>query len=301
MVRVSSAFEGSASPLLSRRRDTTFQTHLTATQLQMDALQSNFTEQASDASSLFAMVAGSFAYRLGNLGVLSLGARAPLLSRFAAPVIGLSAEVSAFRATQSLLSSSDSHLPSSSWLTDFVNFATLKSVGRWAHGQNFILAHALQDVGMVAGHQLAYALNLSSAPEGSLAQQLIHAEIMNLQMQAGMSLFGFATGNRFALLEQKLHLFSEAQAQRDAPNRFSFHDGAEANILSMSARRGKSKRGAGDQPSLFNQKYKPQGKPWTQELRQAAGNQPHQAIAVEGEAHEALLREGATRAPVIES
>ncbi|MFO1520228.1 MAG: hypothetical protein U1F57_11310 [bacterium] len=41
---------------------------------------------------------------------------------------------------------------------------------------------------MVAGHQLTARLGWTSAPEGSLAEQFLHAEATNLQLGAGMSL-----------------------------------------------------------------------------------------------------------------
>src|SRR4030095_15482420 len=45
---------------------------------------------------------------------------------------------------------------------------------------------------MVLGHQVTGAFSLAPRPEGSLAEQLLHAEAMNLQLGAGMAL-----GHRF--------------------------------------------------------------------------------------------------------
>src|SRR5215471_4325947 len=64
----------------------------------------------------------------------------------------------------------------------------LKGAGFAARGQNIFLEHSLQSAAMVAGHNTAGILGISERPEGSLAEQLLHAEATNLQMGAGMGL-----------------------------------------------------------------------------------------------------------------
>src|SRR5215471_615592 len=71
----------------------------------------------------------------------------------------------------------------------------LRGAGFLAREQNVVLQHALQSTAMVGGHQLAGALQLAPAPQGSLAEQFLHAEVTNLQMIGGMSLLhGLAPG-----------------------------------------------------------------------------------------------------------
>lgn len=198
--------------LLSRRASLGLSTSvLNSTQLEIDGLNSALTEGATDWRSLLAMTAGGLAYRATKLGLMSVGAQqtVPLLARLLSPVTGLVSEVTVYRGTQSLLSSSVSRLPSS-WSTDFVNFASLKIFARLAQGQNPILSHVLQDTGMVAGHHLAYGLNLTTAPQGNLFQQLTHAEVMNIQMQAGMALGHTLTGGFVEILERSWELRSRS-------------------------------------------------------------------------------------------
>lgn len=183
--------------------DTSFT--LNTSQLEGDQALSGFTQGASDWRSLLAMTAGAFAYRASKLGIL-LGSNSSV-SRLLAPVFSLALEVSVFRGTHSILTSSasSSHF---SWSTDFVNFASLKFFGRISQGQNPILSHLLQDAGMVAGHHLAHGLSLATRPEGSLLQQFAQAEMLNLQMQAGMGLWQGLSGRRLAQMERVLEIQS---------------------------------------------------------------------------------------------
>ena len=190
--------------------------NLNSSQIEQDQLLQNFSESASDWRSLVAMTLGGLAYRVTKLGVMSVGAihELPLLARLSAPVLGLASEVTVFRTVGATLASPSLSgaqqaaplLDSKSWFTDFINFASLKVFGRISQGQNSIFSHVLQDMGMVTGHHLAYGLNLVTQPEGSLAQQLAHAEITNLQMQAGMALGGALTENRLQRWERNLDL-----------------------------------------------------------------------------------------------
>ena len=208
--------------------------NLTAVQVEEDQLVNSFTHEASNWQNLAAMMAGGLAYRLGKIGVCSVGAihELPLLARLLSPTIGLATEVSTFRGVNQIFHNSpqpslilregEREFPPlrvrggegelRSWLTDYFNFATLKFFGKWGQNQNPLLTHFIQDAGMVAGHQLTYALHLSTAPQGTLAQQFIHAESTNIAMAAGMSLGHFVTGEKIHLLEKSLDLSLEEPA-----------------------------------------------------------------------------------------
>ena len=64
---------------------------------------------------------------------------------------------------------------------------------------------------MVAGHQLAYRAGLGEKPEGSLAEQLMHAEVVNLQLAGGMQLGHHLSGGRLLALEKGLDLSFQAR------------------------------------------------------------------------------------------
>jgi len=192
--------------------------NLSAGQQEQDQLLGNFTREASDWKSLAAMMAGGLAYRLGNLSYLqalpgAFGSLAKL-----APAFGLASEVTAFRYTHRLLDPSHAAAPlfGQEWMSDFVNFGSLKAFGKLSHGQNPIFSHFVQDAGMVAGHHLAFGLGLATRPEGSLLQQFVHAEVTNIQIAAGMGLAQQLSGHRLQIAEQAMDVRLEALRESGA-------------------------------------------------------------------------------------
>jgi hypothetical protein len=170
---------------------------LTPLQSQVDGLVGGFARQATDWRSLAAMTAGGMTYRLGRMGAMAAGT-----GRLASVGIGLGAEVTAFEMTNRSLSSltGETHSNPNLWrwdgqggirqglLSSLVTFGTLKGAGRLAQGENVVVQHLLQDTGMVLGHQVSASFGITDRPQGTLAEQFLHAEATNLQMGAGMTL-----------------------------------------------------------------------------------------------------------------
>jgi hypothetical protein len=170
---------------------------ITPLQSQVDGLVGGFVEQATDWRSLSAMMAGGMAYRVGKLGAMAAGT-----GRLASAAIGLGVEVSAFEMTHRSLTAltGENHLNSNLWrwegqggirqglLSSLITFGSLKGAGRLAQGENVVVQHLLQDTGMVLGHQVSAAFNITQRPTGTLAEQFLHAEATNLQLGAGMAL-----------------------------------------------------------------------------------------------------------------
>jgi len=221
MTYLSSNSRGDAN-LLARASASGGQSRVSVAQLQLDALSSSFSAQACDWPSLASMTLGSFAYRAAKLGILSSGLfrASPWLGRLLAPVASLAAEVSVYRSANAFFAPRTA-LHASSWLGDFVNFGSLKLFGRAAAGVNPIGRHALQDAGMVAGHRLAHVFGLEEAPQGGWAEQFLHAEAMNLQMQAGMALMGILSASRLARIESSLDLGIQARENFTGPSRWN--------------------------------------------------------------------------------
>ena len=73
-------------------------------------------------------------------------------------------------------------------LQSFLTFGALKGAGHLARGENLIAQHLFQDTAMVLGHQASGALGIEPRPNGTLAEQFLHAEATNLQIGAGMAL-----------------------------------------------------------------------------------------------------------------
>jgi hypothetical protein len=177
---------------------------LTSTQTQVDDLVSTFLLQATDWKNLAAMTAAGTAYRLGRIGAMTAG-----VGKLASVGIGLGTEVAAFEMTSRSLQTVGGHspFPSNLWrwegqggirqglLSSLITFGALKGAGRLAQGENVIVQHLLQDAGMVLGHQVSGAFGIAEKLQGSLAEQLLHAEVKNIQMAAGMALaHGVAPG-----------------------------------------------------------------------------------------------------------
>jgi len=202
----------------------------TPLQNQVDGLVSDFVDQATDWKSIAAMTAGGLAYRWGKISVMGTNwARqvAPLQKPLAI-AFGLSSEVTAFEFTnRSLITITEraglKPAPTTqlwNWsgpggwkeglLNSFITFGTLKGFGQLSQGQNLVLQHGFQDLGIVAGHQLVSLTGLGPKPEGSLAEQMLHAEATNLQMGAGMALGHAFTGGRVLAWERALSLSSSS-------------------------------------------------------------------------------------------
>ncbi|MFO1520101.1 MAG: hypothetical protein U1F57_10640, partial [bacterium] len=164
---------------------------LTATQKQVDALVESFAHEATDWKSLCAMVAGGFAYRFGRMSTLSLAGKSAAYETpmcFLSYAVGLGSEAGAFEAAHRAclsLSGEGASQPTlwswegkggfkEGWKRSFLTFGILKGAGAAAANQNILLAHFVQDTAMVAGNQLAARWELAPAPDGGIAEQLLH-------------------------------------------------------------------------------------------------------------------------------
>lgn len=191
-------------------------TTFSAAQLQMSAMESSFSREACNGRSLLAMMAGSFAFRIGRLAALESFASLGLMrntfvaatARALAFTSALAGEVTVFRGLNQVLSPEiispeASFLNPQTWMSTFVDFFALKTMGHFGAG-NILLSHLAQDAAVVAGHHLGFALGFTPEAEGSLTQQLLYAEAMNLQMSVGMKLAGILGGSRLHVLERNL-------------------------------------------------------------------------------------------------
>jgi hypothetical protein len=135
---------------------------------------SDFLNQASDWKTLAALTGGSFAYRLGRVGIMAAGEGWALRSGFLLRGISMagafSAEVGTFEGVQRLLS--DSQNPNrwtwggeGGWrqglFSSAITFGMLKGAGFASREQNVFFRHLFQSSAMVAGHQAAGALELA--------------------------------------------------------------------------------------------------------------------------------------------
>src|SRR5262245_19988211 len=164
---------------------------LSAPQSEVDHLVEDFIHHATDWKLLAALTAGGTAYRLGRSGASAMD-----VGRLISAGIGLTTEVAAFELTSRGLQWRNP----SPWrwegagglkqglLSSWVSFGILRGLGKLTRGQNLILQHGVQDFGMMLGHQLVFQTLAGPRPEGNLTEQLLRAELMNLQLSAGTAL-----------------------------------------------------------------------------------------------------------------
>ncbi|MBL7685456.1 MAG: hypothetical protein JNK65_05415, partial [Deltaproteobacteria bacterium] len=148
----------SSDNLISRLSASSLQENsLSSVQQRIDTAVSQFSRGMTDGNVLAAMTVGSIAYRMTQIGVLSLGAGTTFSSMFLRPTaaaLGLFNEVVAFEGTsrlfQSYSQSSHANLWSlrgeGGWLqslpVSLLHFATLKMGGALGQGSNLIVQHA---------------------------------------------------------------------------------------------------------------------------------------------------------------
>jgi|GEM_PF-4728931 len=202
--------------ILSRRISLEEASSFTSYQQEIQQTISGFAAGLSDWKSLVAATAGGFAYRLGKVGILELGAWGPMpLFVRIAPVFGLTCEVSAFRGTHVLLQgrSPASFLPAifnRQWFKTALDFVAFKGMGRLAEGQNIVLRNFAQSLGMVFGNEVGVAAGWLPSERGSFVQKLARAQVLNMQMSAGMALGSLLTQGRLQVEERSLALRAEA-------------------------------------------------------------------------------------------
>lgn len=206
----------SAASILDRNEFLDSGTPLSSAQIQIDSALTHFSDEATDIGNLLAMSAGGLAFRGMRTGLVSAG-----VFRTAANLGALGTEAVVFR-TASQVSArlrgqqiTEGIFDAKGLATTMVSFGTLKGVGVLASGQNALLAHTAQASAMVAANQVTYGMGLTHRPEGSLVDQLVHAEVSNMAMIAGNSVLGMAIGNRLSMVERSLEVQTQAaQFQR---------------------------------------------------------------------------------------
>lgn len=206
---------------------------LSSAQLSLDALGKTFAREATNFTTLASMMAGGLAYRLGKMAGLQIFSR--LIPGVFAPLVGLSAEVMAFQGTDRLLQGFQSDNQNSNLFrwngeggffedcrNSFVDFGMMKGVGHLLRSSNVIFQHLSQDLSMVAGHQATAFLHFTSRPEGNFIDQMLHAEMTNLQLGVGNHLGALMTGH--CLQQMERHLEQGLTLQHPTENFFGdFH------------------------------------------------------------------------------
>lgn len=230
------------SHILVRQKSDHSSSHfpLHSTQVLLDKTLRSFQENAQDFSSLSALMIGKSAYNATQASLSSLTAsRFAILSTFVNPLIALSAEVSAYRGSlpwiQATLGEERNAniFNSSTWLTTWIDFAAIKSVGAATAGMPSPIVHFAQANAMILGHHLSEKIAYAEASPGSYLEKLIQAESANLAMSLGLGLFHAGSSNR-ALVSEALSA-SIIASQKPAPS-YSASQFKEMPLFSMASR-----------------------------------------------------------------
>ncbi|GEM_PF-3996126 len=212
--------------LLTRRASEPEAIAFTSAQVQMDSLVGHFSREAANPITLASMTFASLAFQASRSGLLALNLfRNPWAQAAFSYAGALASEVTVFRAVgaycnRPLLLRTNGPSPlqeifdPKSWLGTALDLGMLKFAGQAGAGQNVILRHAFQDLALVSAHEMAGRAGGVNPESGSLLQQLLQAEIFNLQMMAGGALAHHLSGGRFMNFENNLALENRARLSK---------------------------------------------------------------------------------------
>lgn len=189
--------------LLDRRPQFQATPFLTNTQTAMDQVGRQFSDQLLAPPNLAAIAVGGLAYRLGKLGALNLG-----FSSWVAPVLGIAAEVTAFRGAERLFDPQMAVFKNKEWWATALDFSTLRIFGHLSPHGHPLLAYFVQSNAFVLSHRLSNTLGLRSVESQGYIQDLAEAMRVTLQMQASAALLAKVTGHRWQFFEKNLELRS---------------------------------------------------------------------------------------------
>lgn len=156
----------------------------------MDVMTDQFVHESSNFGNLFAMGLGSCVFRSAQVAFSSAGAGQVLANLGA-----LSFEVSAYQvSTQFMIQCQGGQVQENfwslqNWSSHYLSFGILKGSAVFIQTQSAVMAHVFQDSAVVVSQNLAYQLGLTFQPLVSIAEQILQAELTNIAMQAGSSLF----------------------------------------------------------------------------------------------------------------
>src|SRR5262245_3142580 len=200
----------SRASLLGRANPNTETKPLSPIQSEVDSLVGSAVSTVSDEKMMVSLFAAGAAARFIRVGTVAASGN---LSRLAVQAMShataLAGESAVFAGMERRFAQWEGRTLTQSFQKDWaraaISLGSIKFFGGPAKGQNLIAQHLLIDAGMVGGQHLEYAFGVTDRPSGRLAQQMIHAEGMNLGMKGSLALLhGFSP--RFSALEQSVDL-----------------------------------------------------------------------------------------------
>src|SRR4030095_12527168 len=225
-----SSTKGISSPsrgsILDRVQPQTQSTALSESQSEVNQLVGNAISTVSDEKMMASLFTAGLAGRFIRLGTVATTGKSlvPIAVQGLSHATALAGESAVFAGTERKFAEWGGHartqLFQKDWARAAINLGSIKLFGGVAAGQNLITQHFLVDPAMVAGHHAGYAFGVTDKPQGTLAQQMIHAEGMNLGMKGSLALLhgfspklsGMERSVDLALKSQEAGLFSQNQS-----------------------------------------------------------------------------------------
>jgi formylglycine-generating enzyme required for sulfatase activity len=182
----------------------------------VNGLVSNAISTVSDGKTMASLFGAGLVGRFIRLGAVAAAGKslAPLAVQGLSHVTALAGESAVFAGTERKFAEWEGHAPIQSfqkdWARALINLGSIKLLGGAAQGQNLLMQHLLTDAGMVGGQYAGYAFGVTNKPQGSIAQQLIRAEGMNLGMKGSLALLHGFSPQLFAM-ERSIDLSLKSQ------------------------------------------------------------------------------------------
>ncbi len=179
-------------------------------QLTTNALDAGFSREATNVTNLLTVAGAGLSYQLGR--TLTHAAFNPLSARYAsrilAPIVGLNLEVGTIHGIQHFTGSrlpTQSHFGDSSYLSTLVDIGSLKTLGFMSGSLSHPLQQMIQSVGMAGVHRASSAVGLTPQHgQGSFAEEVVNAQVLNLELGASGALSGLLGARRIQVLERSL-------------------------------------------------------------------------------------------------
>jgi len=170
-------------------------------QLELDSLSQQFSGELCNAQAMGGFLMGSMAFHSTRLLTFQgLRIFRPLLSRALSNIGGFLGEASALQAFHHLTSPQTN----SSWLSQFVQVACLRSLPALFGRENVFIQHLVTDLSLLGAQHLVNTLEDKTPSTPSFWQALFSAEISNLQFGFSQSLAHRLLGARLSRLERQL-------------------------------------------------------------------------------------------------
>lgn len=201
----------------SRTQSLALQGHTNMAQLRMDALYTGFSREAGSAASLFTVAGAGLSYQLGR--TLTIGVFSQTSSRYAgrllAPLVGLNFEVGTLHGIHHFTNANIATENTNgfrSYLSTLIDVGALKGLGAMSLRQSQPVQQMVQSFGMAGIHRTVASTGLvPHMGSDSFFEDVLNAEVLNLEMGASGVLARRMGAGHLSNLERSLHTYQNVR------------------------------------------------------------------------------------------